>query len=163
MASPRFRMAECTALPEDLAKRFWARVSVGDTRDCWPWLSTIQSTGYGSISYKYTQLRAHRVAYMLHYGTNPGDLLVCHTCDYRACCNPHHMFLGTTADNTTDCVQKLRHSYGERQWKAKLDRDIIRELRKIERPNISKLARQFGVARSTIKFALDGRSWAWVN
>lgn len=57
-------------------------------------------------------LSAHRVAFYLNRGRIDQNLLVCHTCDNRKCCNPNHLFQGTQKDNMQDF--SVKHHSGNK-------------------------------------------------
>lgn len=80
--------------------RFWAKVRVRGPKQCWPWTAaTIDGRG-GVFSMSQGRLiRAARVAYLLHSGKDPGRKRVCHSCRTERCCNPAHLFLGTSEDS----------------------------------------------------------------
>lgn len=108
--------------PADYAPKFWARVAVGSSDTCWPWLGKdITTHGYGRCHYAGHSVIASRVAFYLATGTNPTGMCVCHHCDNPICCNPSHLFLGTQSDNVRDSIRKgrQRHLRGAAHWTAK--------------------------------------------
>src|SRR4029077_14781397 len=97
----------CQASPS-LFERFWEHFTVGAPDECWEWDGAYRMFGYGYIQdISRKNWLAHRVAYYLHYGEDPGDLFVCHRCDNPPCVNWNHLFKGTQRDNTLD-----RHAKG---------------------------------------------------
>lgn len=90
--------------------RFTANVQKGGPEECWPWTGATNFKGYGDFSDRGQKRRAHRMTWELHYGPIPAGLFVLHRCDNRPCCNPNHLFLGTSSDNAWDRVKKGRQA-----------------------------------------------------
>lgn len=159
--------------------RFHSNVRSGFNHECWPWKRTPTADGYGQIKVGGKSLRAHRVAYFLHYGVDPGKHLVCHDCDNPPCCNPYHLFLGTEKDNSRDCKQKgrlrcgigpthglnihpERRPRGEQVGGSKLTIDQVKQIRSLYAAGgitQEKLGEQFGVTRRAIGKIIKGQNW----
>lgn len=84
---------------------FWIKVIKGDDpQQCWGWVGSIDNDGYG----QYCGFLAHRIAYFLQSGEDPGAQNVLHACDNPPCVNGSHLFLGSQSDNMLDAVKKGR-------------------------------------------------------
>lgn len=120
---------------------------------CWPWTGSRTVEGYGRVHLLHQNFPAHRLVYELHYGTPPAGRLVCHKCDNPICCNPAHLFLGTNADNLRDMAEKQRSSKGERNGRAKLSADDVRQIRALYAEGgwtQQQLAHRFGVTQTVV-------------
>ena len=96
--------------PSPLSERFWSKVAMAGDDECWEWLAGHHSKGYGTFDIDNRSWRAHRVAWMLINGDDPGDSCVLHSCDNRNCVNPAHLFLGSNEDNVADHNTKGRQA-----------------------------------------------------
>lgn len=119
--------------------------------DCWPWIGRTTHDGYGQIQIGKSTYLVHRLQYYIYTEIDPGELLVCHTCDNPRCCNPNHLFLGTDADNNRDCLNKGRHKClrGEIHLDAKLSDLEIQEIRNSMLTQ-KELAEKYGVTQPHI-------------
>lgn len=150
-------------------RRFWAKVDVSTgAQQCWVWTASKTLDGYGMIGINGRLQRAHRVSYFLHYGVNPDNLFVCHTCDNPSCVNPRHLYLGTAADNNRDRDSKNRFvppipRTGEHHHMSKLsakDVDEIRFLYDSGSMNQRELAEKYGVRQPHISRIIHKVRWS---
>lgn len=73
-------------------KHFWSRVGAPDPETgCMEWTRYVEPSGYAKYSHRGSQVRAHRLAYVDTHGAIPEGLVIDHTCNNRACCNPSHL------------------------------------------------------------------------
>lgn len=141
------------------------RIEIVTESGCWIFMGGI-SEGYGIVSMPGPRgtvpERAHRLSYVHFKGPVPDGLFVCHRCDIRCCCNPHHLFLGTQQVNNTDMANKDRTRFGEDQHMAKLTAELVRAMRvrHASGESMSSLAREIGVSIPTARKAIRGITWS---
>lgn len=165
----------------DPALRVWTLIDqTGGPDACWPWLGR-RVKGYGVMNWEGKPCYATRLVWFLTQGCWPENAL--HTCDHPACCNPVHLYDGTKAQNAQDmarrgrahaqqpgagvrlaALRKARGSHrGERNGSARLTAGQVAEIRRRYRrrgtDNQVTLAREFGVAHSTIGRIVRGEKW----
>jgi hypothetical protein len=148
--------------PRPLAERFWEKVDIRSLDECWPWIGSIDTRGYGTIGADGGRplMRAHRVAYELTRGPIPAGLVVCHVCDNRACVNPEHLFVATQRENVLDMVRKGRRQWpnGEHHYIAKLTAADVLNIRDDPRP--PRLIRaQYDIGKTTLYQIKRRESW----
>ncbi len=110
--------------------------------------------------------RLYQVYHLLFNGPIPPGMQVCHSCDNPYCVNPEHLWVGTHHDNHRDKMNKGRHnngrSPGELNGSSKLTQSQVDEIRARYSPRkvtMEQLAREYGVAKSTISFIVKRVSW----
>lgn len=95
--------------------------------ECWPYLGFIGTWGYGMFWLDSKNVNSSRATYLLLVGEIPAGQVVCHKCDNPACCNPSHLWLGTQADNLSDCRKKGRARGGFQKGHPPAGDHFIRE------------------------------------
>lgn len=158
---------------------FWSRVTKTD--GCWIWTGSIMSKGYGRFKKNRRHFYAHRFSLELHLGRKliSGEQAN-HGCDNRQCVRvgDGHIFLGTQKDNILDAMNKGRMAVqrpefhaskkilsGELHPRAKLNEEIIREIRRLREEGWTQqaIADVVGHDQGNISGILLGKSWAHVK
>ncbi len=153
-----------------LADRFWEKVDVQGSDDCWEWLGYKGgSSGYGQIGVDgKTQYATHVLFKVRHGYWPPKGRTANHHCDNPGCLNPRHLYLGTQKSNMCDKVKRGRESHlngaqnGEQNGHAKLTMSQVKEIRKQAAKcgvTQKQLGHMFRVSRSTISAIVTGRNW----
>lgn len=149
-------------------ERFWEKVLKAGPAECWPWTAVVNDRGYGMVrvdARRPTKL-AHRIAYELAHGVDPGPLKVCHSCDNPSCVNPAHLWLGTDADNLADMRRKGRagdefsgRKRGVDHHAAKITEAQAREIITATDPTNAAIARRMGLPYKTVSHIRQGNTW----
>lgn len=80
---------------------------------CWEYPGWRNATGHVNIYHRTQKWLVHRFVWTLVKGEIPKGMCVCHRCDNPPCCNPDHLWIGTTADNNRDMHSKGRSNYSK--------------------------------------------------
>ena len=85
----------------------------GDKEVCWEWRGAHGLGTRGEFRPRVCIGQKHYYVYRVVYELYTGYKLqerevVRHTCDHSWCCNPHHMLIGTQADNIADAQARER-------------------------------------------------------
>lgn len=150
------------------AERFWAKVEIRGDDDCWPWIASIGTWGYGSFWIEDKNVNASNFAWRLVHGELPAGHLVRHTCDWPRCCNPCHLINGTQAQNLEDARSRGRQRYlrgsEHHRSSAKLSPELVRKARELYRAGVTQIfiGEFMGVDSSTISRAVRGDKWAHI-
>lgn len=140
--------------PNDPVIRFWKKVERRGPNECWPWLGWRNQSGYGQFHVSgRLRLPAHVYAWKITHGDLPPDKpWGLHHCDNPPCCNPSHIFPGTSQDNVRDRHAKGRDAKGNRHGMTKLsEEDIVTIRRRLSMGDrYDDIARDFHVAKVTI-------------
>lgn len=151
----------------DAVIRFWSKIEIPENPNaCWIWTGTHYPSGYGILAIDRKNIRVHRMMWEIaNQQTIPKNMCICHTCDVPDCCNPRHLFLGTTQENTQDKVNKGRQARtrGEASGKsAKLTAVQVEQIR--QRYSVGgiyqhELAAIYGVNQQQISRIVNYKRW----
>ena len=135
--------------------------------ECLVWFGNKDPNGYGRIRYGgCANYPAHRLMYELKHGPIPDGLVLRHSCDNPSCINDMHLTPGTQKQNVADMFERGRanRATGENHGRAKLTREQVEAIRRRYVPGkrgfgTRSLAKEFGVAQSTLRAIVSGEHW----
>lgn len=153
-----------------LAERFWSKVNIQGKDECWLWLAATRGStpqqAYGAFWLNGRHQPASRVALLLSGATVPDGMEACHRCDNPSCCNPAHLFVGTSQANVDDKVSKGRQVKGAAVHTAKLTDAKVAEIRAAKPPGRrapnglpAQLAAKYGVTKQHLSDIWAGKVW----
>lgn len=157
-----------------LKNRFWEKVDKRGPQGpyvdtpCWVWTACVNRRGYGQIGVRTSRpVAAHRVSWELHHGPIPTGQHVLHRCHNPGCVRPDHLYLGSYTDNAKDRViaGRVNPVQGASHPNAILtETDVLAILHARQNGATARqLARQYGIAVTTVADICSGRSWTHVD
>jgi hypothetical protein len=167
------------SLSETVIERFWEKVHIPKDPElsCWLWTGGKFGAGYGAImrgSEHDGVIGAHVLSWILHFGSVPRGLFVCHLCDknypwgdktYKLCVRPDHLWVGTASQNNSDMAQKMRSSFGFHHHKVKLNALSVLTIRRDHDfgKSVPVLMMEHRVSEGAIRKAISGENWGWLK
>ncbi len=146
--------------------RFWSKVDMRGPDECWLWQASLNTNGYGRFKIaSYVNVTASRMALICTKGEEPEGMNVLHRCDNPPCCNPHHLFFGTVADNNADKIAKGRAYSGDQSGAANgaaklTDEQFALVVQRLKDGwNNKQIAADLPIHHSTVSLIRVGRMW----
>ena len=141
--------------------RFWSKVNVGQSWECWEWLASKMWKGYGQFSIDGKNKRAHRVSWELVTGPIPYGAMICHSCDNPGCVNPAHLCAETQSYNMLDASEKgrLLPQSGEHNSMCKITDAEVKKIKdRIANGVVQhKIAAEFNISQQHVSDINTGR------
>lgn len=137
---------------------FCRKVRIGHPSTCWEWMDSCGTPGYGNWGLGKPQA-AHRATYKLFNGEPRG--MVLHKCGNRKCCNPDHLYDGTSQQNRKDAELHGTAPIGSRHGQAKLTEEQVIAIRKDKRQR-KVIAKEYKVSPTAITHIRQKNTWQWL-
>ena len=88
--------------------RFWSKVDIKGSQDCWLWTAGKNNGGYGTFAFNGQGVVSHRVSWLLSQHEIPEGMVVAHKCNTPLCVNPDHLYLCTQKENIAQMHREKR-------------------------------------------------------
>lgn len=161
-------MITVNQVKEKTPERFWSKIKFAGPDECWEWQKGVTKKGYGDFRINTVRYRTHRFIFIKLFGDLPRNIMVCHSCDNPKCCNPNHLFAGTSQDNVDDRDRKGRTKvpgfYGSKHGSSKITEADVIAIRK-RRDNGERyvsIAKDYKVGRHMIRLIALRKWWKQV-
>lgn len=136
-----------------------------DSSICWEWEGEIyKNTKAPRFAIKYKYYSSNRVSYYIYKESFDDNLYVLHTCDFKLCVNPNHLYLGTQQDNMNDRTIRNRGfiPQGELHGRSQLIEEDIGEIFNLynnHKYTHQEIANLYEVCPATISNILNHKTW----
>jgi hypothetical protein len=141
--------------------------------DCLIWNGkNIKKNGYGMVQFNGKNYSVHRLALILNSNNiEEKDKLACHRpliCHNRLCCNPEHLYWGTSKDNYNDSLLDKTATfiakYGIDNNNAKFNVEQIKDIRNlIGKESVIMVSKKYGCHRTTINRIMKNKTYTNID
>ena len=122
-----------------------------DPMDCWQWIGSIDSAGYGRKMHRGESLTCSRWMWETQNGKLPDCLVISNSCGNKACCNPYHAVITTMTGAKRDGINTTLTTADVLEIKrAKATKTLH---------TATHLADKFGVDSGAIRAIWRGETW----
>jgi len=150
-------------MSENDITRFWKGIIITTPNECWNRNKPFKGRGYRTFNLNGVKYQYNRIAWFLYNHKQPGLFEVCHRCDNPQCCNPNHLFIGTSQDNYIDCVTKHRNvnNQGINHGMSTLTESDVLRIRAFYNMGYKQhtIAKQFGIHQATVSKLVNYKRW----
>lgn len=133
----------------------------------WPFTRTVDGYAVLSDRSRGRGLKAYREMCRLAHGEPPtARHQAAHNCGngHLGCVNPAHLRWDTPKGNMADKVVHGRNNRGTKNPKAQLTEAQVLEIRSLDGiESISSMSRRFGISRTSVRYVIERRNWAWLD
>lgn len=140
------------------------------TEGCWGWKGSFDKDGYpllnsGANGKGFSERRGNRISWLIYKGKIPSGIKVLHNCDNPKCCNPDHLFLGTTQDNAQDMQRKGRATRGEKNPRHKLTEEDVKKIKHLLSIGVTgvRIAKDFSISNSRVSEIKKNKAWKYLS
>lgn len=125
------------------SKKNWIRNCTVLRNGCWR-LNHRMLGPYGVIDFPGGVERAHRKAFTIFKGPISKNKIVTHSCDYKPCANPEHLFAKTHGENVKEGWDRNPNSINRREQLSKQSKIIAKrtfsndKFRNLQRAKLTK-------------------------
>ncbi len=153
----------------------WARLSpfsrriTGMPNNGWRTINTrIGGRGYSVVTLwnkTHTTIPVHTLVLTEFVGQRLNGMEACHYDGDRSNSVLANLRWGTRQDNMNDMIRIGRSNRGTRNHTAKINDEIVREMRKLRLTGLSyrRIGERFGLGEYSTQKAIDGRCWKHVD
>lgn len=131
---------------------------------CFLWLGAANNEGYGHLYLDGVYFKAHRYAFLSHYGHLDENLVIMHSCDNPLCVNPIHLSQGTQADNSEDKHKKGRANVplGEAAGTSILTEEEVKSIF-LDKRYYYLIANEYNIGITTVSSIKTGITWTHIT
>lgn len=135
--------------------------------ECLYWPFSRSAEGYAVIRLgKETRSVSRMICEELNGLRRYPDFHAAHSCGEgrNGCVNGSHVRWATVPENCADKLIHGRTNRGERNAKNKISEDDVRSIRRMHGSvSISEMSRQYGITRTSVRYIIERRNWAWLD